>query len=344
MSNQNNLVRTVINLSLAVIFILGIYFLLEPFFLSIISGAIIALITRPLYVRLLNVIKIRGLTAVLTMLIFILIFLIPFGIIFKLLINEVAGLSTSVTSPGLTSHFLGRVSTYLALHFWMHISIDPHQYFSQILQLILDRSGGLIGGFFGFIIGTIITILMAFYSMINHDRIRDLIKHYSPLPKSDTELIWQRAKMVIEATVTGNLILVGLQAIASMIGMSIFGVNAPVLIGSAYGLFSLVPSVGSSIIWVPVVLLQALTGHLFSALGVMLWSLIQVLLFDHLLGPQLVESRAKLHPFLVLLGVLGGVSQFGFMGIILGPTIIAIGIVGLEIIHRSWETPSNALL
>jgi predicted PurR-regulated permease PerM len=140
----------------------------------------------------------------------------------------------------------------------------------------------------------------------------------------------------VRAAVSGNLILVVIEALLSMAGFAIFGLVSPVLLGICFGITSLVPVIGSSIVWVPVVLFEFLQGNFVAGFGIILWSGCQIALCDYYLGPHLIERRAKLHPFVVLLGILGGVAQFGVLGIILGPTIMAVAMVGMEIARRTW--------
>jgi len=209
-------------------------------------------------------------------------------------------------------------------------------YLGEGIQFIKDRSTVLIGGAIGGVASTALTFLGTFYIMSSHDNIREIVSAYSPLSAEDTNLLWDRTKNVVRAAVSGNLILVVIESVLAMIGFSLFGIVSPVLLGLCFGVTSLVPVIGSSMVWVPVVIFELLQGNLAAAIGIALWSTCQVGLCDYYLGPHLIERRAKLHPFIVLIGILGGIAQFGVLGIILGPTIMAVGIVGLEIARRTW--------
>jgi predicted PurR-regulated permease PerM len=121
-----------------------------------------------------------------------------------------------------------------------------------------------------------------------------------------------------------------------MIGFTLFGVGTPVLLGILYGIASFVPGIGALLVWVPVALFQVLQGNIGAATGIVAWSVLQWVFYENYLGPVIIERRARLHPFLILLGVLGGIGKFGLLGIFLGPTMVALGLIGLELLCKPW--------
>ena len=95
--------------------------------------------------------------------------------------------------------------------------------------------------------------------------------------------------------------------------------------------FSLIPFIGSSIIWFPAALLLIFNGYIqldnviiIKGVLLILWGMFIVGLIDNLLKPKIIGSKARIHPVLVLIGVLGGLKVFGIIGIIIGPIILAL--------------------
>jgi predicted PurR-regulated permease PerM len=108
--------------------------------------------------------------------------------------------------------------------------------------------------------------------------------------------------------------------------------------GSIAAVAALIPGVGTALVVVPGVLYLFFTGSTGYAIGLLIWGLLAVGLIDNLLGPLVVNRGIKIHPFIILLSVLGGLTFFGLVGFILGPLIIAFLFALLEIYKNSKAT------
>lgn len=336
--------RTVAGLVLASALAVGLLFLLWPFVVPLTTGVILALMCRPLYEVIHRSIKSSTLCVTLTLSLVILLFLIPFLITLGVLLREIGHATSVIQNQAYSFDLVNQLAQDALGKFGIPpaiIEIDFRVYLLSALQFLAAKSSVVIGGVLSLVATGFLALITAFYTLQNHATIRELIKKFSPLNRQDTSLVYSRAKEVIQATVSGNLVLLAIQTLSSIVGLSFFGIDSPVLLGVLYGITSMVPTVGTSLVWVPISFFQLLQGDVIAAFGVAIWSIVQIILYDNILGPKLIEKRARLHPFLVLLGVLGGVSQLGVLGIILGPTLIALGIVGLEILRRSWQAHSG---
>ena len=332
-------IRTLATFAIAGALCYGMVILFQPFLLPLAMGGVIALLMLPLYDSLKKYISSPALSAVISMIAFILLLIIPLGLLFGILIRELSSIHANLQSNQYSLEAINRLVSTAELRMGLSGNFNASDYVSRILDYIGSRSTTLLGGVFGIVGSSILSFISAFYILHNARTIRDEIVEYSPMNKLDTYLIFQRTKEVIHATVTGNLLLTAAQGVVCTIWVAILGIGSPLTIGLLFGLASMVPTVGSMLVWLPLVLFELIQGNLLLALGVTVLSIIQLTLFDNFLGPKLIERKAHLHPFFVLLGVLGGVAQFGVLGIILGPTIVALGIVGLEILRRAWQSP-----
>jgi len=156
----------------------------------------------------------------------------------------------------------------------------------------------------------------------------------SPLSdKSDQQLL-RRIVNTIRGVVFGVLLVAIIQAVIAGIGMTIFGVPGSLLWGALTVVAGLVPFVGTAIVLVPAILYLFFTGSTFSALGLLIWSVVFVSMVDNIIGPFLIGGRAHLNSFLVLISVLGGLSAFGSIGAIAGPAILA-ALLGLVELYKS---------
>ena len=123
----------------------------------------------------------------------------------------------------------------------------------------------------------------------------------------------------------------GVRGVLTSVGLSVAGFERAVLWGSIAAFCALVPSVGTAIVLVPAFLYLIFTGNYLWAVFVAVWGMLVVGLIDNILAPYLISRRSSLHPFLVLVSVLGGVVVFGPIGFIIGPVTMSLFLVLLEL-------------
>lgn len=128
----------------------------------------------------------------------------------------------------------------------------------------------------------------------------------------------------IHATVFGT---VTVAAVQGLLGGLIFwwlGLPAPILWGAVMALLAIVPVLGAFVVWLPVAIFLAASGHWGQAVILTLWGTVVAGLIDNLLYPILVGKRLRLHTVPVFLAIVGGLAVFGAAGVILGPVILAL--------------------
>lgn len=140
------------------------------------------------------------------------------------------------------------------------------------------------------------------------------------------------AGKVTRAVVYGMLITACTQGLIAGIGYWVFGLAAPVLLGTLTALLSVVPMVGTAIVWAPLSLWLMSSGHLARGSLLLLWGALLVHPADNVLRPILISNAASVPFLLVMFGVLGGLEAFGFIGIFLGPVLLAVAMA----IWREW--------
>ena len=114
------------------------------------------------------------------------------------------------------------------------------------------------------------------------------------------------------------------QGLLAGIGFTIFGVPNAALWGFITVIAALVPILGTSIVLTPIIIYLFAFDTLFSAIGLLAWGMLAVGLIDNFLGPKLMQRKIRIHSFLILLSVLGGLSLFGPIGFLIGPLFLAL--------------------
>jgi len=114
-----------------------------------------------------------------------------------------------------------------------------------------------------------------------------------------------------------------------------------VLWGVAMGFFSLLPAVGTGIIWLPVAIYLLVTGAVWKGMVLIFCGLFVIGTIDNILRPLLVGKETRLPDYVVLISTLGGITLFGFHGFVLGPVIAALFISAWDIMSRTWMHPET---
>ena len=143
--------------------------------------------------------------------------------------------------------------------------------------------------------------------------------------------MFTRVADTVHATIYGTLIVAAVQGTLGGLMFWWLGLPAPVLWGLVMGVLAVVPVLGAFIVWIPAALFLALDGSWGKALILCLWGGVVVGGIDNVLYPILVGNRLKLHTIPAFIAIVGGLIVFGPSGIILGPVILTVTVVLLEI-------------
>jgi predicted PurR-regulated permease PerM len=131
------------------------------------------------------------------------------------------------------------------------------------------------------------------------------------------------AGRMTRAVIYGLLITAFVQGSVGGLGYAVFGIRAPVLLGVLTALASIVPIVGTLLVWGPVGLWLMATGHLWPGLGLLAWGSLLVQPASNLIQPLLISNVTRIPFLLVMFGVLGGLTAFGLLGVFIGPVALA---------------------
>ena len=219
-------------------------------------------------------------------------------------------------------------------------TLNVTDYLQRGLEWAFAHVDTLFSGLGKVLLGIFIALFALFYFLRDGREFKKQVIALSPLMDTDDELIFRKLEQAVYSIVAGSLIVGVIQGILTGIGFALFGVPDPTVWGAVAAIAALIPGVGTSLVIIPGVLYLFFTGSTATAIGLLIWGLLAVGLIDNLLGPVLVNRGMKVHPFLILLSVLGGIALFGLVGFILGPLIFAFLFALLEIYKSSKSSES----
>lgn len=344
--NQANPQSFFLGLLLAVAILAIIIFL--PFLTPLVFAVSLAVIFGPVYRFILRQLfpkKEKSTTAALiTLILVVILVLVPAFFIVNKMYAEIQDMYYFLTEEGSRSTVidtLNSVSTTLSNMFfniYPSVSFDTlnvTDYLQQGVEWAFGHVDTLFTGIGRVLLGIFIAFFALFYFLRDGKEFKKQIIALSPLMDKDDEHIFLKLEQAVYSIVGGSLVVSVIQGILTGIGFALFHVPDPTVWGGVAAVAALIPGLGTALVIVPGILYLFFTGSTGFAIGLLVWGLLAVGLIDNLLGPLVMNRGIKIHPFIILLSVLGGIIFFGPVGFILGPLIFAFLFALLEIYKTS---------
>jgi predicted PurR-regulated permease PerM len=194
----------------------------------------------------------------------------------------------------------------------------------NVLQALVSSSGAVVLGAVGTIVSFLLMLFVLFFVLRDGPALANKVVGMLPIESRRRTRLWQHLQDVTRAVFMG----IGLTALAQGflvgIGFWIAHLPSPLVFGVIAALFALIPVVGTSIVWGPGALYLATQGAFGHAIFLVVWGVLVVGTADNVLRPLLISGRADVPTLAVFIGVVGGLSAFGFIGLFLGPIILGL--------------------
>ncbi|QJT08520.1 AI-2E family transporter [Oceanidesulfovibrio marinus] len=339
---------------LLVILVFALYLaftILRPFLSTIIFATILAALSQSVHTWLLR--KLNGrknVAALATVVLLSLVIILPLFLVGTAMVSQGLDFASTMRTwidSGDVDKLLDRSIIDRALG-WVDIhvsfldlrSIDFQSGLLSLTQRIseqfLKQGYEVVGNFASLVVRFMIMIFVAFYLVRDGESIVKAIKHLSPLREDQEDRIFTKIRAVARSVLMGSLVTALLQGIAAGIGLVFVGVPA-VFWGTMIAFSSLIPVVGTALIWVPITIYLLLIGHLQSALFFAIWCAVVVGSIDNFIRPYLMRGEGGLSPFYIFLAIIGGIQVFGLAGLLYGPLIIGFAMVMLLIYEEEFR-------
>jgi predicted PurR-regulated permease PerM len=192
----------------------------------------------------------------------------------------------------------------------------------RVLTFLAPRAGAVVADVFA-TLGSLFVMLFSMFFLVRDGhtlgrQIRDLL----PLPEAERDRLMSDTRDLVIASVGAGLLVAAAQGAIGGVAFGLLGIKAPVIWGAVMGVCSLIPLVGAALVWVPTALWLLLSGEIVRGVILALVGVLGISMADNVLRPLLLAGRTSASGLVVFLGLLGGASAFGFIGIVLGPIIL----------------------
>ena len=306
----------------------------EPFINVMALSAIVVVICYPMYERILRFFgeKRKTLASLTTTAIALTVVGVPLSVLGSFIFQEATSIYRLLNSNSGFSiqQAITHIETFVQ-KIVPEFTIDVASYLGQGAEFVTSNLTTIFTSTASSFLLFFIAVITTFYFFRDGRTFTKYLIEVSPLPDSDDTAILKRLSRSIRSVALGIVLVAIIQGTLTGIGLSLFGFERAILWGSIAAFGALIPAIGTSVVFVPSVIFLVATGSYTAAVGVALWAMLAVGFIDNLLGPYLMSRGATLHPLFILLAVLGGITLFGPIGFILGPVILSLFKVLLEI-------------
>ena len=320
--------------SIIIIFVMGIM-IIEPFIPAILLSLILTLATWPAFIWVERKLDNRTTLAatVMTLLLGVF-FLIPFLFIGVTLVDSFKGFVTAATeaiksqpdTPPVWSKNLPLIGSY-ADSFWAEYIQDKkkipmllQEHYGDITQKLLAVTTTIGRGVIDVLLSVIISFFMFRHGVLTAGKLKDLIENFGG-PKAVHLLAVSKGTLI--AVIYGVVGTAVVQGVAAVLGFWITGIPGAPFLGLLTFMLSLIPG-GPPFVWVPATLWLIMENEPGNAIFLGIWGLLIISGVDNVLRPYFISLGSDLPLILVLLGVVGGILAFGFIGLFVGPTLLAV--------------------
>ncbi len=312
-----------------------LYLIAEPFLKPVFIAIVFAIVFFPFHARIQKDIRNQNLAALLSTLLVLLVIIAPTVLLGTAIRSELTdayqSLSLRTAQSGGWVPYLLQLSDWMKE--WVGRYVDVSQYdlrgellkwLEQVSSFLLKQLTGAAGNLVSFLVNGVLAFFTLFFLFRDGRRVLRRMSVMTPLRPAQIEKLTGEVGKTITASMYGGLAVATAQGILTGLAFWALGLASPILWGIAAAIFSFVPFIGSSIVWLPASIFLILSGNWVKGLFLLGWGAGVVGMADNVIRPYVISGHVKFHPLYIFFSLLGGVQAFGILGLFIGPVIVAI--------------------
>ena len=268
----------------------------------------------------------------------VMVFLVPLGLTIWLLVNQLQDINldpqTFIAPMQQVAKFIKEKTGYDVLGkdtLSFIVSILP-----RIGQIIMESISSLA-------INLFVMVFVLYFMLIGGKKMEAYVNDILPFNEANTQEVIHEINMIVRSNAIGIPLLAIIQGGVAMIGYLIFGAPNVLVLGFLTCFATIIPMVGTALIWFPVAAYLAVTGDWFNAIGLATYGGIVISQSDNLIRFILQKKMADTHPLITIFGVVIGLPLFGFMGVIFGPLLLSLFFLFVDMFKKEYLDLRNNL-
>ncbi|MCG9875014.1 MAG: AI-2E family transporter [Leptospiraceae bacterium] len=347
---KNQIFLTAVIATIFIISSLLVYLIFKSYIWSAIIAAIFYVATRKIHKKLIKMLgaKFQFLSPWIMVLVLLNIIVLPSIFIISTLLNETVNFLYLIRLSFGEDKIIQTLIRFSAItdfvtdseFFWLKVPILYREFVGQYIDIFnLDSIYGLLKSSSGTIFGSLdlptgiifngfFAFLLLFFFYKEGNRIERWVFSTLPFPKEMEDKIGKRVEAAVQTVMMGNILVSILQGIFLYFMILITGLPNSFLYASIGTFSSLIPVIGTGVIWLPLGLyIGFIDANWLLAIFFMIGSFAAYLILENYVKPKLLDKKLKIHPFLIFLSLIGGLKEFGLIGVIIGPVALTIIII-----------------
>ncbi len=321
-------INNYIKYALVILLVILAFIVVRPYITVIIGSLVLAFMAYPVHKWLRKYTKYDSISAILVTGLIILICIIPFLLLANVLLTEATNFYQNTDIEAIKDTISETLN--------FEIGEKTEQYIQETTQAGADYLLSKVSNFLlsipNLIIKLVIVIFVLFYALRDGKQVLETVKKALPMSESHKKRILKKFDTTIKSLFYGEIAISLIEGIIASIGFYLLGVNSPLIWGILVGLVALLPAIGPTIVWGPMAIIYFLMGETTTAIGIAIFGLlILTILLDAVVRAKILGMQGHIHPIIILVGVLGGLAAFGVIGLIIGPLILVLLELTIEI-------------
>lgn len=335
-------------LSLTAVAIYFCYVMAKPFLKPAASAVVVAIIFFPLHTWIERRIRRPNLAALASTILVILIVAVPTILLARIIAGDLTSAyqslsRKSVAGGGWVPYFTGLLDRPIA---WIGRYVDLsgfdwrgeiRKHLEQLSASMVMRAASVVGHLGSFLLDAVITFFTLFFLFREGRSLRIKLAKTIPLDPRHVQHLFDIVTDTVIANTHGVLVVTLIQGSLMTLAFWVLGLPSPLFWGVVTAFCSLIPVVGTALVWVPAAIALLVQHHWWRALILVAWGAGFVGLVDNIVRPYVVGGRAKMNTLFVFFALLGGVAAFGFLGLFIGPIILSVTIALLRMLMEEGE-------
>ena len=258
-------------------------------------------------------------------------FLIPISLIVWMVVDKIQSVALdpqSFVTP--LRHVVDLIHQKTGYDLWSESNL-------QSLLSYIPRAGQwLVAGIANFAINLVVLLFVLYFMLIGGLRMEAYCREILPFNHRVARSVTREIHMIVRSNAIGIPLLAVVQGVVAYIGYVIFGAPSPLFWGVLTCFATIIPIVGTALVWLPLALYMGLEGNWGQAVGLILYGGLIVTHVDNVVRFVMQKKLADTHPLITIFGVFIGLSLFGFMGVIFGPLLLAMFVFCVNIFKRKY--------
>ena len=305
----------------------AVYVILRPFLIPLGWACVLAVFVHPAHARLARRIgksRAAGLTTVVTAIVLI----VPGVMLTIAFAREMIDMATRLQDAITGTEFVGIEQAWNALAARVpalaevDLASVTADGLNRAATFLISEAGGTLTNLAGFFVDLLLSLFATFFILRDADSIMRAVRHLLPMEPARRERMIQRTGNLVVAGITSSAVVAGVQGLLGGIAWALVGLPSPLFWGVVMGFMCLLPF-GAWIVYMPAAVVLMTTGSVGRGLILAALGLGVVSLADNVVRPVLLSERVRMNGLVIFVGLLGGLSAFGLLGIVLGPVVVA---------------------